>query len=159
MAGALPSDGVGHLAAGAGLLGENDSAAVAAQPADGFFDYLGVGHGCSFQLLGSGSELFAGSKNICSLGRGIREVTGWLPPGTLAELRAADALQLAALAWRERAPFGDVFLTAHHKLREAAMLSGFDGEQLSQFVEPASLPTVEFQRLKPTLFLGHLRQR
>ena len=76
------------------------------------------------------------------------------------ELRAADALQLAAaLAWRERAPFGDVFLTAHHKLREAAMLSGFDGKQLSQFVEPASLPTVEFQRLKPTLFLGHLRQR
>jgi predicted nucleic acid-binding protein len=47
------------------------------------------------------------------------------------ELRAADALQLAAaLEWCEQAPFGDVFLTADQKLREAAILSGFDGKQL-----------------------------
>ena len=38
MAGALPADGVGHLAADAGLLGEHYSAAVAAQPVDGFFN-------------------------------------------------------------------------------------------------------------------------
>ena len=36
MVGALPSDGVGHFAADARLLGENDSAAVAAQPFDRF---------------------------------------------------------------------------------------------------------------------------
>lgn len=46
-------------------------------------------------------------------------------------LKAADALQLAAaLEWCEDVPQGQVFLTADHKLREAAVLSGFDGKQL-----------------------------
>jgi hypothetical protein len=46
-------------------------------------------------------------------------------------LRAADALQLAAaLEWCEDAPQGQVFLAADHNLREAAMLSGFDGRRL-----------------------------
>jgi hypothetical protein len=38
VAGSLPANGVGHLSADAGLLGEHDSAAIAAQPVDGFFD-------------------------------------------------------------------------------------------------------------------------
>jgi predicted nucleic acid-binding protein len=47
------------------------------------------------------------------------------------ELRAADALQLAAaLAWCEDLPQGRVFLTADQKLQEAAMLSGFDARQI-----------------------------
>jgi len=47
------------------------------------------------------------------------------------ELRAADALHLAAaLVWCQYAPAGRVFLTADQKLREAAMLSGFDANQL-----------------------------
>lgn len=47
------------------------------------------------------------------------------------DLRAADALQLAAaLIWRENAPQGEVFLTADQKLREAAVLSGFDGKKI-----------------------------
>lgn len=47
------------------------------------------------------------------------------------DLRAADALQLAAaLEWCEGAPHGEVFLTADQKLREAAVLSGFDGRRL-----------------------------
>jgi predicted nucleic acid-binding protein len=42
-------------------------------------------------------------------------------------LRAADSLQLAAaLEWCEDAPHGHVFLTADQKLREAALLTGFD---------------------------------
>jgi hypothetical protein len=46
-------------------------------------------------------------------------------------LRAADALQLAAaLEWCEDAPQGQVFLAVDHNLREAAMLSGFDGIRL-----------------------------
>lgn len=36
--GLLPSDGVGHLAADAGLLGEHDAATVVAEPADGTVD-------------------------------------------------------------------------------------------------------------------------
>jgi predicted nucleic acid-binding protein len=45
------------------------------------------------------------------------------------ELRAADALQLsAALEWCEGAPQGEIFLAADQKLREAAVLSGFDGK-------------------------------
>jgi uncharacterized protein len=45
------------------------------------------------------------------------------------ELRAADALQLAAaLEWCEGIPQDRVFLTADQKLREAAILSGFDGK-------------------------------
>jgi predicted nucleic acid-binding protein len=45
------------------------------------------------------------------------------------DLKAADALQLAAaLDWCEDAPHGEVFLTADQKLREAAVLSGFDGK-------------------------------
>ena len=42
-------------------------------------------------------------------------------------LRTADALQLAAaLAWCNHSPQGSVFLTADDRLREAAVLSGFD---------------------------------
>jgi predicted nucleic acid-binding protein len=45
------------------------------------------------------------------------------------DLKAADALQLAAaLEWCEKVPQGRVFLTADQKLREAAVLSGFDGK-------------------------------
>jgi predicted nucleic acid-binding protein len=45
------------------------------------------------------------------------------------DLKAADALQLAAaLDWCEDAPHGEVFLTADQKLREAAVLAGFDGK-------------------------------
>jgi predicted nucleic acid-binding protein len=45
------------------------------------------------------------------------------------DLRAADALQLAAaLNWCEDAPQGQVFLAADQRLREAAVLSGFDGK-------------------------------
>jgi len=44
------------------------------------------------------------------------------------DLKAADAMQLAAaLAWCENVPRGEIFLTAEQKLREAAVLSGFDG--------------------------------
>ena len=47
------------------------------------------------------------------------------------ELRAADAMQLAAaLEWCEGSPQGHVFLSADHKLREAALLSGFDAPQI-----------------------------
>lgn len=47
------------------------------------------------------------------------------------ELRAADSLQLAAaLAWCEQVPQGRVLLTADQKLRDAALLSGFDAPQL-----------------------------
>ena len=47
------------------------------------------------------------------------------------DLRAADALQLAAaLGWCEDAPQGRVFLTADRKLREAALLKGFDAEEI-----------------------------
>ena len=43
------------------------------------------------------------------------------------DLRAGDALQLAAaLEWCEGMPRGRRFLTADDKLRDAAMLSGFD---------------------------------
>jgi len=47
------------------------------------------------------------------------------------DLRAADSVQLAAaLAWCEDAPQGRVFLTVDQKLREAALLAGFDAEEL-----------------------------
>lgn len=47
------------------------------------------------------------------------------------DLRAADSLQLAAaLEWCEGAPQGRVFLTADQKLREAALLSGFDARPM-----------------------------
>ncbi len=47
------------------------------------------------------------------------------------DLRAADALQLAAaLEWCGDAPRGRIFLTADQKLRQAAMLSGFDAKQI-----------------------------
>lgn len=47
------------------------------------------------------------------------------------DLRAADALQLAAaLEWCQDAPQSRVFLTADQKLREAAILTGFDGRRL-----------------------------
>jgi uncharacterized protein len=47
------------------------------------------------------------------------------------DLRAADSFQLAAaLEWCEHAPQGRVFLTTDQKLREAALLSGFDAKQL-----------------------------
>ena len=46
-------------------------------------------------------------------------------------LRSADALQLAAaLDWCEDAPQGQVFLAADQRLREAAVLSGFDGKRI-----------------------------
>lgn len=47
------------------------------------------------------------------------------------DLRAADALQLsAALAWCEDVPTGRVFLTSDEKLREAALLAGFDAKPI-----------------------------
>ena len=47
------------------------------------------------------------------------------------DLRAADSFQLAAaLEWCEDAPHGRVFLTTDQKLREAALLSGFDAKQM-----------------------------
>ena len=47
------------------------------------------------------------------------------------DLRAADAFQLAAaLEWCEYYPSVHVFLTADLKLRNAALLGGFDGKQL-----------------------------
>jgi predicted nucleic acid-binding protein len=46
------------------------------------------------------------------------------------DLRAADSLQLAAaLQWCEDVPQGRVFLTADRKLKEAALLTGFDVSQ------------------------------
>ncbi len=47
------------------------------------------------------------------------------------DLRAANSFQLAAaLEWCEGAPRGRIFLTVDRKLREAALLSGFDATQL-----------------------------
>jgi predicted nucleic acid-binding protein len=47
------------------------------------------------------------------------------------DLRAADSFQLAAaLEWCENAPHGRIFLTADRRLREAALLSGFDAKQI-----------------------------
>ena len=47
------------------------------------------------------------------------------------DLQAADALQLAAaLVWCEDVPQGRLFLTTDQKLQEAAMLSGFDAQQI-----------------------------
>jgi len=47
------------------------------------------------------------------------------------DLRAADSLQMAAaLEWCEDVPQGRVFLTADQKLREAAMVSGFDAKRI-----------------------------
>ncbi len=47
------------------------------------------------------------------------------------DLRAADSLQLAAaLEWCEGAPEGHVFLTIDQKLREAALLNGFDAQRI-----------------------------
>ena len=49
----------------------------------------------------------------------------------LYDLRAADALQLAAaLEWCEDAPPGRVVLTDAQKLRDAAVLGGFDAKQI-----------------------------
>jgi predicted nucleic acid-binding protein len=45
------------------------------------------------------------------------------------DLKAADALQLAAaLEWSENIPHGKVFIAADQRLREAAVLSGFDAK-------------------------------
>ena len=45
------------------------------------------------------------------------------------DLKAADAMQLAAaFDWCDKVPLGEVFLTADQKLREAAVLCGFDGK-------------------------------
>src|SRR5580658_8784381 len=74
MAGAFPADGVGHFAADAGLLGEHYSAAVAAQPVDGFFDELGVSHGCGFRTSTDNRH-----KSICIRRSGPAEVTDSLP--------------------------------------------------------------------------------
>jgi len=47
------------------------------------------------------------------------------------DLRAGDSFQLAAaLEWCEYAAQGRVFLTADQKLRDAALLSGFDAKQM-----------------------------
>ena len=47
------------------------------------------------------------------------------------DLRAADSLQLAAaLASCENRAQGRVFLTADHRLREAALRTGFDARML-----------------------------
>ena len=47
------------------------------------------------------------------------------------DLWAADSLQLAAaLEWCEDVPQGRVFLTADERLRQAALLSGFDAAQI-----------------------------
>ena len=47
------------------------------------------------------------------------------------DLRAADSLQLAAaLEWCGYAPHGRIFLTTDQKLREAALLSGFDAKRM-----------------------------
>jgi uncharacterized protein len=47
------------------------------------------------------------------------------------DLRAADSFQLAAaLEWCEEVPQGRVFLTTDQKLRDAALLSGFDAKQV-----------------------------
>jgi len=47
------------------------------------------------------------------------------------DLLAADSFQLAAaLEWCEGASQGRVFLTADRRLREAALLSGFDAKQV-----------------------------
>jgi uncharacterized protein len=47
------------------------------------------------------------------------------------DLRAADALHLAAaLVWCQHAPAGRVFLTADQKLRDAALLCGFDANPM-----------------------------
>lgn len=47
------------------------------------------------------------------------------------DLRAADALQLAAaVEWCEDQPQGRVFLSADKRLREAALLCGFDTRHL-----------------------------
>lgn len=47
------------------------------------------------------------------------------------DLRAADSFQLAAaLEWCGYAPQGRIFLTTDQKLREAALLSGFDAKPM-----------------------------
>jgi predicted nucleic acid-binding protein len=47
------------------------------------------------------------------------------------DLRAADSFQLAAaLEWCEDAPQGRIFLTTDQKLRQAALLNGFDVKQM-----------------------------
>ena len=47
------------------------------------------------------------------------------------DLRTADSFQLAAaLEWCEDSPQGRIFLTADRKLREAALLSGFDATHI-----------------------------
>lgn len=47
------------------------------------------------------------------------------------DLRASDSLQLAAaLAWCEDVPQTRAFLTANQRLREAALLSGFDARKM-----------------------------
>lgn len=47
------------------------------------------------------------------------------------DLKASDAMQLAAaLDWCDKVPRGEVFLAADQRLREAAVLSGFDGKAI-----------------------------
>jgi hypothetical protein len=47
------------------------------------------------------------------------------------DLRATDSFQLAAaLEWCDHAPQGRVFLIADQKLRDAALLSGFDAKRM-----------------------------
>jgi predicted nucleic acid-binding protein len=47
------------------------------------------------------------------------------------DLRAADSFQLAAAPeWCEHAPQGRIFLATDQRLREAALLNGFDAKQI-----------------------------
>jgi predicted nucleic acid-binding protein len=47
------------------------------------------------------------------------------------DLRAADSLQLAAaLEWCQDIPQDRIFLTADQRLREAALLAGFQGKRI-----------------------------
>jgi predicted nucleic acid-binding protein len=53
------------------------------------------------------------------------------------DLRAGDALQLAAaLEWCQNLPAGKTFLTADRRLRDAALLSGFDAEAVQESSPP-----------------------
>jgi hypothetical protein len=51
----------------------------------------------------------------------------------LLDLRAADALQLAAaLVWCEGQAQGQVFVSADQRLRDAAIISGFDAPLVAE---------------------------
>lgn len=79
-----------------------------------------VSHRLALELAGSWRVIQASN----SLGAGAVQLVDRY------DLKAADALQLAAaLEWCENVPQGKVFLAADQRLREAAVLCGFDGKQ------------------------------